>query len=1221
MKIVSIKFLNLNSLKGEHEIRFDQSPFTDSGLFAITGPTGAGKTTILDAITIALYGNVHRHDKEDPSEIMTRHTGESYSEVEFEVKDMKYRAKWSNYRARKKADGKLQGVKMELAEAVTGEMIIAHPLPEVQRKIIQVCGLDYNQFIRSVMLSQGDFTRFLKANENDRSDLLEKITDTSIYSEISTWIYKEAKNKNGELTELRARLHNVVLLTEEELAAHDAGLSDITRQEKLLRKERDEAVFCKQWLERIKSLKAKQLQLQDHYQAFTVKYKTNKPLFDQLALHRQAMKHQPLFSQLEGSRKQVADTYKKLADISSTLPALQQNLDSLYIQIEKANEQADIAKTALQGSVPVIAEVERKDVLIESTAEQCRKDQQEYEEARSSLEETEKQTLENEEALKRATLEIKDLTLWLSTHPQEKNLQNDMPVFGNYLEKLQELFHKTQASVTEKLQFTSQEKQVKNMLVQLQQDAAGLKENLESTRQLLQKNNQELQVVLAGKTLEEWEAEAAGFPSLISVCEQQYRLAGVIKQLEQNNKEADARETAYTEQHATESGLLGTLRKELASSEELLASLRKNVELQLLIRKYENDRKALQPEHACPLCGSVHHPYADNQYVNELTGVEKQRDAQQAKVAALSKSVNSKEFLIRGIQTDLEYTLKEKEQLLVDLTATQTEFQENNQQLPRSLELEKAHIIQLVIAKKKEEYENLRLTIQQIRTCEKRIKEQEAAISSLTEKEIRAQGKINETETKLAHIYTSIERAEHDLNTFRHTGHEVTAKATGLLDQYQLRFEYASGNQFLQQLKERSAMFTDTENRLQQQQIISGKAQSDVEHAHESIVGKTNYANRMEAVLVASKKRLQDLREERFELFGEKDTVSEKRKLENEVAARKDAQDKLTLELGESIRMLRIAESQQTTWMTEYKNQQHSFEELFTTLSAQLQADNIASIEVLQQQLLSKEEASHLDNLHQQSEKEKADLLRSLHDNEQELHAEMNRNLTEQTIEALTDHITFLEEAAFALNRDIGRITEMLKADQKHRLQHQALALQIDVQQKECERWNKLANLIGSENGKKFSRFAQGLTLARLTELANRHLLKLSDRYRIIKSADKDLELMIIDGYQADVVRPMTTLSGGESFLVSLALALGLSDLASRKVQINSLFIDEGFGTLDAETLDVAISALENLQANGKTIGIISHVEALKERIGNQIQLSKQPGGSSRIRILSYGKE
>jgi exonuclease SbcC len=206
------------------------------------------------------------------------------------------------------------------------------------------------------------------------------------------------------------------------------------------------------------------------------------------------------------------------------------------------------------------------------------------------------------------------------------------------------------------------------------------------------------------------------------------------------------------------------------------------------------------------------------------------------------------------------------------------------------------------------------------------------------------------------------------------------------------------------------------------------------------------------------------------------------------------------------------------------------------------------------------------------------------------------------------------------LNQEIGRINEIIKTDEHRKEQYREIALSIEIQQKEYDRWNKLCLLIGSENGKKFSRFAQGLTLARLTELANRHLLQLSDRYQILKTIEKDLELKIMDSYQADVVRPMSTLSGGESFLVSLALALGLSDLASRKVQINSLFIDEGFGTLDPETLETAINALENLQANGKSIGVISHVDALKDRIGTQIQVSKHAGGFSKIQVVSYGQ-
>jgi exonuclease SbcC len=207
------------------------------------------------------------------------------------------------------------------------------------------------------------------------------------------------------------------------------------------------------------------------------------------------------------------------------------------------------------------------------------------------------------------------------------------------------------------------------------------------------------------------------------------------------------------------------------------------------------------------------------------------------------------------------------------------------------------------------------------------------------------------------------------------------------------------------------------------------------------------------------------------------------------------------------------------------------------------------------------------------------------------------------------------------LNREIGRLEQLLQKDEELKAKHQLLAGQIADQQKEAARWDKLAVLIGSADGKKFSKFAQSLTLSRLVALANQHLRKINQRYRILKNPEQDLDLQIVDTYQADAVRPMTTLSGGESFLVSLALALGLSDLAGRQAQIGSLFIDEGFGTLDAETLDTAITSLENLQASGKMIGIISHVEALKERISTQIQIVKLAGGTSKLKIVGHATD
>lgn len=247
MKIISLKFLNLNSLKGAHEIRFDEPPFTESGLFAITGPTGAGKTTILDAITVALYGRVHRHEK-DASESLTRFTAEAFAEVEFEVNDTLYRAKWSIRKSRNKPDGVLQTPKMELADAGSGNIIVAHPLAAVQNKIVELCGLDYHQFLRSVMLSQGDFTRFLKANENERSELLEKITNSGIYSQISSYVFEKAKEKKLLLDTLRAKMNDVVLLTDEETRAITASILEHKQEESKLKHVKLDIVAKINWI-------------------------------------------------------------------------------------------------------------------------------------------------------------------------------------------------------------------------------------------------------------------------------------------------------------------------------------------------------------------------------------------------------------------------------------------------------------------------------------------------------------------------------------------------------------------------------------------------------------------------------------------------------------------------------------------------------------------------------------------------------------------------------------------------------------------------------------------------------------------------------------------------------------------------------------------------------------------------------------------------------------
>ena len=192
----------------------------------------------------------------------------------------------------------------------------------------------------------------------------------------------------------------------------------------------------------------------------------------------------------------------------------------------------------------------------------------------------------------------------------------------------------------------------------------------------------------------------------------------------------------------------------------------------------------------------------------------------------------------------------------------------------------------------------------------------------------------------------------------------------------------------------------------------------------------------------------------------------------------------------------------------------------------------------------------------------------------------------------------------------------LLREDDKKIIGSRHLKTELDAQQHRWQQWESLNEVIGSSNGSKFRVFAQSLTLEALLAHSNQHLEDFAKRYHLQRVPGSDLELQIIDRDMADDVRSVHSLSGGESFLVSLALALGLASLSSNRTQVESLFIDEGFGSLDPETLDIAIASLDTLQALGRKVGVISHVPILVERIGAKVVVEKQGGGRSTVVMM-----
>jgi len=277
------------------------------------------------------------------------------------------------------------------------------------------------------------------------------------------------------------------------------------------------------------------------------------------------------------------------------------------------------------------------------------------------------------------------------------------------------------------------------------------------------------------------------------------------------------------------------------------------------------------------------------------------------------------------------------------------------------------------------------------------------------------------------------------------------------------------------------------------------------------------------------------------------------------------------------------------------------------------------------------DEEKHLKNLILQSENEKIAAEKEKNDNiteiekikaivlekEKEWSEKESQKITEKSIEELQINFDNNKKKSDELLQKIGANSQILNTNE-HNLKHNGEKhTEKEKQQQICNRWGNLNELIGSSDGKKYRNFAQALTFEHLIGLANSQLQKMSERYLLkrIEDTANPFELVVIDKFHNCDERTAQNLSGGEKFIVSLSLALGLSNMASRNMRIDTMFIDEGFGTLDTDYLDIALSALSNLQNEGKLIGVISHLSELKERIATHIEITPKGNGYSWVEV------
>lgn len=1090
MKLLALRFKNLNSLEGEWLIDFTHPEYEQNGIFAISGPTGAGKTTLLDAICLALFGCTPRLEtiSQSQNEIISKQHAECFAELEFQTASGTYNAHWSQRKAHNRPDGKLQPVKRELFDMISGKLLSSR-INEVSQLITQISGLDFQRFTRTVLLAQGRFADFLNAKEEERSPILEQITGTEIYSDISIKVHQIKNEEEKKLTELAIGVNSISLLKTDEVDALQNSLANLEQQLSHVNEQQKHAAAGIKWWEESLQNQRSQQNLNDQLAQCLQAEQDFSPQAHTLALANKTLPLIKTHTEINGLRDSLKHNQQSLTKLSPQLDDIAHARELREKQLIEIRHQKSSTAQFLEEQRVTFNKVRELDSLIAQEKKLLDEEQ-----ARLALIAT---------RLNNSTTELENH----HTHYEQittliKQLCQRILEQGYSLGdlNLSSLAQCSTAEAIEKLFILLKDNteitKLNHLIDGLKDDLRDLEAIRDETQRYYDKNAK------LGK----------------------HRAS--IKQFYDEINQRIAQRTRLEQEHKLH--------------EAKVAQHEAEYKLAVTIKSLEEHRHDLADGSPCPLCGALEHPLIKGELsVPKISERDLEESKKTERAVLMMLNDNARQI------AHLDAGAKAVEQQLSEDAADLAKLLSN-------IEVKHELLINTFGSS---------LAIQNTADLKNALNQQQISPAAF--------------KTQIQRLQEQIKRHEKELM--------VRDKALHWSNNTSTTFERVKVN--IAYLSEQIKAYEADTKALQESKSNKQHALNVSRDTRQALFGDKD-PNKAEEQLRLELKRIEAQLEEKSTEQQEADAIFIR--LKQQIKSLQEAIETLK-------ERLHLLEPQ---FNEQLEKQQFDNEESF--LAACMNEEQRLHLD--QQQRLLAERKSTLKEQLQQVEAN----LQLLAEQQPEQHKALNiYRLEHESLEVQKAKLNAVK------GRDQERLSMHLEAVSRVAEQNKL----IEAQEKETNRWRMLHELIGSADGKKYRNFAQNLTFELVLHYANLQLNQMSDRYSLCidNRLNSKLELTVEDHYQGDEIRSIKNLSGGESFIVSLALALGLSQMVSGSMQLQSLFLDEGFGTLDEDSLDIALSSLSNLQQSGKTIGIISHVAALKERISTQIQVIPMSGGRSRL--------